>query len=76
MAFGWSSTLGHMVVGFIIPQDDAVSEFTLVFVFDLVMQRLKHLIVIISFIVSLHDLKSRSRVSLMSPWSCLGRFTT
>lgn len=51
-------------------QDDAVSEFTLIFVLDLGMQRLKHLRVMILFIVSLHDLKSRSWVLLMPPWSC------
>jgi hypothetical protein len=73
----WSWTLAHMVVvGCFTQQDDAVSEFTLIFVLDLGMKCLKHLRVMILFIVLLHDLKSRSWVLLMSPRSCLGRFFT
>jgi len=63
-----------VVVGCFTQQDHAVSEFTLLFVLDLGMECLKHLRVL--FIVSLHDLKSRSWVLLMSPQSCLGRVAT
>ena len=79
IAFGWSWTVAHMVVvvgGCFIQQDDGVSEFTVIFVLDLGMECLKQLRVMILFIVSLHDLKSRSWILLMSPQSCLGRFAT
>jgi hypothetical protein len=77
VAFGWSWTLVHMVVvDYFTQQDDAVSEFTLIFVLDLGMECLKHLRVKVLLIVSLHDPKSRSWVLLMSPRSCLGRFAT
>jgi len=65
-----------VVVGCFIQQCDAVSEFALIFVLDLGMECLKHLRVMILFIVLLHDMKSRSWVLLMSARSCLGRFST
>jgi hypothetical protein len=64
------------VVGCFRQQDDDVSEFTLIFILDLGMECLKHLRVMILFIVSLRDLKSRNWVLLMSPRSWMGRFAT
>jgi hypothetical protein len=56
--------------------DNAVSEFTLLFVLDLHMQLLKCLKYCFAFIVLLHDLKFRSKGPAMSLWPCVDRFIT
>lgn len=69
MVFSCSCTVGHMGMGIVVQQDDAVGEAIMMSGLDVGTQLLKFALIVPSC-----DLKSRSRDFSVSLWSCLGRF--